>query len=138
MRFMCIFGSGLLLAIAAGCGASSDEINVREVPSEPADMKPTLMAPEENGDFDDLAEEVDDDDEYFGEDPILDGEERVHPVDVLEPRSNLIGTEPTDVPAVDPEHRPVPAEIGDPRLQADPVGEESVGKPGAIEPRDVP
>lgn len=138
MRSMCIASSSLLLALAVGCGAASDEMNVREVPNEPVDMKPTLMAPEEDGDFEELAEEVDDDDEYFGEDPILDGDERVDPVDVLEPRSDLRSVEPTDVADVDPAHRPQPAGIGDVRLQADPVGGESVGKPGTIEPRDVP
>ena len=130
-RFMCIASSCLLLAIAVGCGASSEEMNVRPAPDR-LDMKPTLMAPEEDGDFRELADEVDDDDEYFGEDPILDGDERVHPVDVLEPRSDLRSVEPTELEDIDPEHRPRPAGIGDPRLQAEPVG-----KPGTTEPHDA-
>jgi hypothetical protein len=130
---MFIASSSLLLAIAAGCGASGDEMRARALPNESADMKPTLMAPEEDGDSGELAEDVDEHDEYFGEDPLLDGDERVHPVDVLEPQSDLRSVEPTDVEDIDAEHRPQPAAIGDPRLQADPIS-----KPGTIEPRAQP
>ena len=133
MRITSIFCSSLLVAFALGCGASSEAVR-----NEPVDLKPTgaLMAPEENGDFEELAEEVDDDDEYFGEDPILDAEE-VDPVDMLEPRSDvrIDPMTPANIPA---EERTEPAEIGDPRLQADPVGEEEVGKPGATTPREHP
>ena len=77
------------------------------------------MANEEDGSFSELAEEVEDDDEYFGDVTEIVDEDRLHDADIVHPRT-LGAPAPVGEARIAPAPRAETAEIGDPRLQAKP------------------
>jgi len=113
---ICGIAASLVSLLCFGCGASSEALQDDEM--QELDFKETgpLMAPARE------APPQSDDEAYFGDETsIID--ERVDPADALEPRSDLIGPEPErpSVTTLPPGTRAPPAEIGDPRLQAEPA-----------------
>lgn len=132
MRFTTFTILSALLGLTAACGASSETISpgpgIQNEASEPQpyDLKSegTLMAPEENGSFEESLEAAEENDDYFGDETeIIDEKPGVHPADRVEPATDL--TEPSRTGPSLPRagDRIEPAEIGDARLQYDPAGE---------------
>lgn len=119
MRYLTLV-SVLAVGLAAACGSSSDAMGAEEAPFEDLDLKLGGEEPLAAEDRD--LEDIELDEEAL--------RPAAHPADVVEPQtdlSTLPATEPTEPTAEAVE----PAQIGDPRLQAEPVAEGAEAKPGA-------
>ena len=125
MRFTTFVSLCALLGLTAACGASSDTMsNEQPMQVHHVDLKSsgTLMAPEANEGFEENLEEVEEDDEYFGDETEVVEESDAQPVDRIQPRSDMKGPGRIETAAPAPS-RIRPAATGDARLQADDLDE---------------